>query len=159
MTEMLARDKAQLDKVGYYHPDFTRVEVPGSEHYIPLGTYINKGLTSVCSMFTYDFAVHGGAITPDIALGTLPAGAIVVGVLTDVLSAVTTSDLVNVPAFGLKVGTTAVASILDATALSGVAIQTATPVKTANTSAVALNIDTAVVSAGKVRFIVQYVMA
>jgi hypothetical protein len=154
MTEMLARDKAQMDKVGFYHPDFTRAEVPGSGHYIPLGSYIDKGMTSCCAVFTYDFSVHGGAITPDIALGQLPAGLVVTGVITDVITPVTGTGTKWI----LKVNGSVVTTIADPTALTGAAVQTATAKKTINQSTVYLNIDDAVTTAGKVRFLVQYVM-
>jgi hypothetical protein len=154
MTDMLARDKAQLDKVGYYHPDFTRAEVPGTEHYIPLGTYINKALTSVCVAFTYDFAIHGGEITSDIALGTLPSGVVVTHVTTDVLTPVTGAGTV----WALKVNGSTIATMATPLALTGAENQTTIAKKTINTSTVALNIDTAVTTAGKVRFLVQYVM-
>jgi hypothetical protein len=154
MTEMLARDKAQLDKVGYYHPDFTRAEVPGSEHYIPLGSYINKALSCVCAAFTYDFDAHGGAISPDIVLGTLPAGVVITHVTTDVLTPVTGTGTV----WSLKVNGSTITSIAAPLAMTGAENQTTIAKKTISTSTVALNIDTAVTTAGKVRFLVQYVM-
>lgn len=154
MTEMLARDKAQMDKVGFYHPDFTRPEVPGSGHYIPLGSYIDKGMTSVCAAFTYDFAVHGGAITPDILLGTLPAGVVVTSVTTDVLTNVVGAGT----AWELKINGSVIVTIADPTVLTGAQNQTTTAKKTINQSSVLLNINTAVTTAGKVRFLVQYVM-
>jgi hypothetical protein len=155
MTQMLASDVTQLDKVGYYHPDFTRSGVPGANHYIPLGSYLALGMTSLAVAYTYDFAAHGGAITPDIALGQLPAGAIVTSVLTDVLTSVT---IAAGSTWALKVGSAVVASIADPSALTGVEAQTTTPLKAPITSAVALNIDVAATTAGKVRFIVQYLM-
>lgn len=155
MTQMLASDVAQLDKVGYYHPDFTRSGVPGANHYIPLGSYLALGMTNMAVAFTYDFAAHGGAITPDIVLGQLPAGAVVTGVVTDVITPVT---IAVGSTWAFKVGSTAVVSIADPSALAGVEAQTVTLVKAANTSTVALNIDVAATTAGKVRFIVQYLM-
>lgn len=154
MTEMLARDKAQLDKVGYYHPDFTRAEKPGAEHYIPLGSLINKGMTSCCAEFVYNFDVHGGAITPDILLGSLPAGVVITNVTTDVLTNVVGAGT----AWELKINGSVIVTIADPTVLTGAQNQTTAAKKTINQSSVLLNINTAVTTAGKVRFLVQYVM-
>ena len=156
MKTMLASDKVALDKVGNYHPDFTRPGVPGADHFIPLGSYIASGMSCQAIAFTYDFAIHGGAISPDIVLGKLPAGAIVVHAWSDILSPVT---IAVGSAWALKVGADSIFTIADPSTMAGIVAHTVTPVKAANTSAVALNIDVAATTAGKVRFIIQFLLA
>lgn len=154
MTEMLERDKVQMDKVGHYHPDFTRPEVPGEEHYIPLGSYINKAMSSVCAAFTYDFDAHGGAVGT-ITLGSLPAGVVVTGVIADVLDSVAGGAGIT---FAVKINGSTIVAATDPTAWTGAVALTTVPKKTINLSSVFLDIAVDDATAGKVRFLLQYVM-
>jgi len=113
-------------------------------------------LTSVSVEALYSFVVHGGAITPDINLGVfLPDGAIVTDVLTDVIEPVTS---LGTPELLLKLGSEPVVAVLDATLLTGVNKEDVAPAKATDKTELKLDINTAAVTAGKVRFIVQYLL-
>jgi hypothetical protein len=156
MSEMLSTDKTKLND---FHKSQPALSKPGFVNSYPagveLGTLIDKALSNVCSKATWDFASHGGAITPDIYLGvTIPAGAIVTGVVTREVTNVTS---LGAPEFVVTVGATAVATVADATALAGVQVQTATAAYFAAESKVYLNINTAAATAGKVEFYISYI--
>ena len=103
---------------------------------------------------TYDFSVNGGAVGA-VSLGaSLPAKAIVVEVIADVLTQVAGSGNIKltVPTEGaLQTG-----SIDSSDAVGPQFATAAAPVKTAAARALQATIASAVVTAGKVQFFVRY---
>lgn len=105
----------------------------------------------------WDFSKDGGAIG-DISFGRkLPAGAIVIGLLTDEQTAVTGADEIQ-----LKAGSTNLSGVLDLTASSGVQAPalagSAAGIKIASDSELKISITTNAATAGKVRFFVRYLL-
>jgi hypothetical protein len=105
----------------------------------------------------WDYALDGGAVG-DISFGrSLPAGAIVVRVVTDELAAVTGATSIT-----LKAGATSLTGALDLTGSSGTNGQalasSATAIKVASSSELLITIATNAATAGKVRFYVEYLL-
>jgi len=120
---------------------------------VRLGDLIREGHSSASVIGTWDFDVDGGAV--DVySLGVkLPKGALVKGVYTNTVSAVTSA---GTPEIDVLAGATVLASIADATALSGVESQTVTLVKLSDEEYLNFEIKTAAATAGKVEVIVEY---
>lgn len=106
-----------------------------------------------CQVVTWDFSKDGGAVG-DVSFGvSLPAGAIVTGVLSDVETTVT-----GATAATLKAGSDPLTSAIDLTAASDVEKQDdEVPVKLAAASELKLSIATNAATAGKVSFYVLFV--
>jgi hypothetical protein len=154
MSEIRKIDKEKLDGFSRYTPALYHAELPGERAMVKIGSYLDKALSSVAVEAVYDFARHGGE-AGTFRLGTyLPAGAIVTDVITDTLTAV---ESLGLPEFALKLDTATVVTIADATALSAVEKQTVAPKKAASRSELCLEVGTDI-TAGKVRFIVQYLL-
>lgn len=126
---------------------------------------LNAGGTR-CESALYDFAVDGGAVGT-INLGrNLPAGAIVTDVYFDVLTAATSGGLAD---FKLTAGSTDIMAATDfddatdgvdaaglkkLSALNG----SAAAIKISTESELQLDIVTAALTAGKIRFLVKYLL-
>lgn len=103
----------------------------------------------------WDFSLDGGALG-DISFGAaLPINAVVVNVRTDEQTAVTGATDIT-----LKAGSTALTGSIDFTADSGIQSRAlagaAAGIKLAALSELKITIATAVATAGKVRFAVEY---
>jgi hypothetical protein len=110
-----------------------------------------------CASVLWDYSVDGGAIG-DISFGRLlPAGAIVIGLLTDDQTAVLGATSVT-----LKAGSTSLSGALDLTASAGIQAPalagSAAGIKIAADSELKISIATAAATAGKVRFFVRYLI-
>lgn len=109
---------------------------------------------------TYDFSVSGGAVG-DITLlaAALPAGAIITNVWHSELTNVTTSASGTIT---LKAGSTALTDAIAAATFAGVKSEalasSATAVKVSAESALVATITTGALTAGKVRFFVEYMI-
>jgi len=109
-----------------------------------------------CQVVVWDFARDGGAVG-DVSFGvSLPAGAIVTGVLSDEEVPVAGATAVT-----LKAGSTSLTGALDLTASAGVAARalagSASAIKLAAASELKLTIATNAATAGKVSFYVTFV--
>lgn len=107
---------------------------------------------------SWDFSKDGGAIS-DISFGaSLPAGAIVTGVLSDEETAVTGATSIT-----LKAGSTALTGAIDFTNVGSTGVQnqtlagSAADIKLSAASELKITIATAAATAGKVTFYVRFV--
>lgn len=105
----------------------------------------------------WDVSVDGGLVG-DISFGRLlPAGAVVIGVLTDEQVAVADATSVT-----LKAGSTALTGALDLTASSGIQAPalagSVAGIKLAADSELKITIASTAATAGKVRFFVRYLV-
>lgn len=108
-----------------------------------------------CQAVTWDFSKDGGAIG-DVSFGaSLPAGAIVTGVLSDEETAVTGATSIT-----LKAGSTSLTGAIDFTGDAGIQSRalagSAAGIKLSAASELKITIATAVATAGKVTFYVEF---
>jgi hypothetical protein len=157
MSLLTSSDKTKLNNFHKSQPALVNSGKPygSDEAGVMLGDYMASAVAVSCVKATWDFSVHGGAITPDIDLGvTLPSGAIVTNILSREVTNVTSG---GVCLFNVKAGAVSLGSIADATAMAGVQALTVSLSCLAANSKVYLNIDTTAATAGKVEFYIQFV--
>lgn len=110
-----------------------------------------------CESVLYDFAEDGGAVGTVSFGRRLPAGAIVVRVFSDEITAVTGANDVD-----LKAGSTDLITAVDLTADAGLQSRalagSADAIKISAESELQLDINTNPATAGKVRFFVEYLL-
>lgn len=106
----------------------------------------------------FDFSVSGGAVS-SIGLGvTLPANAIITGLMTDSLTAFTSGGAATV---AIEAGSTVLkaATAYNDASYAGVDVQSVTAVKLSAASELELVIAGAALTAGKMRIFVDYVQS
>lgn len=149
------KDKQLLNDLAKSQPALNREGEPFPASAVAVGDMMASASSRACIKVTYNFAIHGGAISPDIVLGgSIPAGAIVTEVLAEVLTAATSG---GTPAIDLKVGTTQVVTAADPLALSGISAMTVVLGKVAGDGKVRLDIDSATLTDGKIAFYISYI--
>lgn len=116
--------------------------------------------TARCDSYLFDFDLDGGAVGDIDFERLIPAGALVTAIYSDELTALTSGGSATVQ---LKAGATDLTDALafdtgftgqDSLALAS----SAEAIKVSSASAVSITIATAALTAGKVRFYVQYLM-
>jgi hypothetical protein len=156
MSELKA---VEMTKLNDFHKSQPALTYPGQmannqAQGVMLGDLVNKALSSGVVKASWDFSVHGGAITPDIYIGaSLPAGAIVTHMYSSVLVPVISAGVCK---FELKAGSVALGSIANVTASSDVESVSVSYSIAAADCLVYLNIDTTAATAGKVDFYIRY---
>jgi len=127
-----------------------------------------KDLTNAGGLYaiaTYDFASQGGAIGTISLAVTLPANAVVTDVFTDVLTAPTSSGSdgtirLNVPTEGnLNAALTADGAASGVIAQTPNTGSTVLPKKAAADRVLQVTIATSALTAGKLRYLVRYVLS
>lgn len=121
---------------------------------VQLGDLVREGLSAGAKEGTYDFAINGGDIGEISLKNSVPVGAVIKAVYTEVVSAVTSG---GAPEVDIKVGSDVLASIADATALSGIELQTTTLTRTSAEESLVFEIKAAAITAGEVNVIVEYI--
>ena len=106
----------------------------------------------------YDFAEDGGAVGTITFGRVIPAGAIIKSITLDIQTAVTDAGSGTTV---VKAGATILTAATDITALSGIAIIALTDtdgIKVSVASELKITLAVAAITAGKVRFFVDYLM-
>jgi hypothetical protein len=131
----------------------------GKGQSVQLGKLLDKTMGVIVD--TYDFSVSGGAVG-DITLASsaIPAGAVITRVFHEELTNVTSGGSATVT---LKAGATALTDAVAIATFSGVKSEalasSATAIKVSAASDLKITIATAALTAGKVRFYVEYMIS
>lgn len=150
MPVLTQEEKVLLNNFADSQPALNKVGKPLGESQIRLGDALALSTVSIAVALNWDFAKTGGA---DQAVGSIPAGAIVIGAIVDVATAAAGAATAVVEVDG-----NAATAAADLSAAGPLAVAAAATLVKATAGVVSLAFD-APATAGKATVILQCVLA